>query len=845
MKIATQKTLLLVEDEAIVAAAEKIELEEYGYTVRIAASGEEAVAAVDSSRNVDLILMDINLGSGIDGTQAAEIILKNHDIPILFVSSHHEREIVERTEKISSYGYVVKNSSATVFDASIKMAFKLFYSHKKISESEARYKYLADNIPDIIYSLDGEGRIKTINSASFGRYGYDSETSSGKPFLDFIHPDDQETVIRSFASAIREQRTQTTGLTFRLLTDGGEARWLELNAHAHFDAKGAYIGEEGLLRDITDRKKTEVIQRESEEKYSKIFEGSPFPLMLIDTLDGSFSEVNEALIRNLEYSREELIGNSAINLGILDPGTILESKRLMAETGQFSDFEISVRTKSGAIRVGTATGQVIRISDHPYLLQTITDITDRKNAETMLNKEKERLQLVLSETNTGTWEWNIQTGEAIIDEASARLLGYHIDDFKPLTLESWMLLKHPDDAKTSTELLMKHVRGEMDFYSFESRMLHKIDGWIWIHGRGKIIEWDAEGNPLRMFGTHIDITERKLTEEALQASEAKYRQLYESIMDAIVLIDMDGMILYSNAVFQKMLGYSPCELSTLNNRNLTSEESLEMEKELYAGQILERGFSDIYEKEYVRKDGSLCPVEIRYFLLKDKENNPSSMWAIVRDITERKHAEEKIQALLAEKELILKEVHHRIKNNMSTIGSLLSLQAQSMIEPSAISALEDAKNRVQSTMVLYDRLYHSSNFTAISAKDYLSSLIDDIVANFPNAHRIKLEKNIQDFTLDAKRLQAIGIIINELITNIMKYAFTGIDTGTISMSATNVDGHITIGIHDDGNGMPLSLTFENSPGFGLMLIKVLTEQLEGSVRIEREKGTKIVLEFEK
>jgi CheY-like chemotaxis protein len=120
------KTILLVEDEAIIALTEKMTLEKYGYRVITARTGEEAVATVEKTPAIDLILMDINLGTGIDGTEAAAIILRQRDIPVVFLSSHTEPEVVAKTEKITSYGYVVKDSSGTVLDASIKMAFKLF-----------------------------------------------------------------------------------------------------------------------------------------------------------------------------------------------------------------------------------------------------------------------------------------------------------------------------------------------------------------------------------------------------------------------------------------------------------------------------------------------------------------------------------------------------------------------------------------------------------------------------------------------------------------------------------------------------------------------------------------------
>ncbi|HON78488.1 MAG TPA: response regulator, partial [Spirochaetota bacterium] len=140
------KTILLVEDEVIVALSQKMEMEKRGYSVITASSGKDAIEAFKSNRSIDLILMDIDLGSGIDGTETAELILQERDIPIVFLSSHTEPEIVEKTEKITSYGYVVKNSSITVLDASIKMAFRLFNEKKRVLEHQQKLKHTNEQL---------------------------------------------------------------------------------------------------------------------------------------------------------------------------------------------------------------------------------------------------------------------------------------------------------------------------------------------------------------------------------------------------------------------------------------------------------------------------------------------------------------------------------------------------------------------------------------------------------------------------------------------------------------------------------------------------------------------------
>jgi two-component sensor histidine kinase len=261
-------------------------------------------------------------------------------------------------------------------------------------------------------------------------------------------------------------------------------------------------------------------------------------------------------------------------------------------------------------------------------------------------------------------------------------------------------------------------------------------------------------------------------------------------------------------------------------------------------------FIELQEKEYVRyEDLPLVTaggetVEVEFISNVYLVDGKKVIQCNIRNITDRKIAEELIKTLLAEKELILKEVHHRIKNNMSTIAGLLSLQAEALEIPAAKAALKDAESRVQSMMLLYNKLYQSSGFKAVSVLSYLPALISEILENFPNSASIKVWKIIDDFSLDAKMLQPLGIIINELLTNIMKYAFTGKILGVITVSAFLRGKKVFLSIEDNGNGMPETVDFENSPGFGLMLVGLLTKQLRGTIRIERSQGTKIVLEFD-
>ncbi len=174
-------TILLVEDEPLVALAEKKTLKSFGYRVLVVSSGEDAVAAVKQNPEIDLILMDIDLGEGIDGTEAAERILALRDLPLVFLSGHTEPEYVERTEGITSYGYIVKNSGNTVLDASIKMAFRLFDAHRRLRDSETFQRTVIDGLPLPLVSVDRNDNVTVWNPAAERVFGWNKEEVLGNP----------------------------------------------------------------------------------------------------------------------------------------------------------------------------------------------------------------------------------------------------------------------------------------------------------------------------------------------------------------------------------------------------------------------------------------------------------------------------------------------------------------------------------------------------------------------------------------------------------------------------------------------------------------------------------------
>ncbi len=243
------KTILLVEDETITSVVTAKTLLKFGYNVITANSGQNAVDSAIINKNINLILMDIDLGNGIDGTEAALIILKTQNIPVVFLSSHTEPDIVEKTEKITSYGYVVKNTGSTVLDASIKMAFKLFNAFEKIAESEEKYRSYVENAPDGVFVIDETGHYMEVNKAACSITGYNKEELTLLSIPDLL-PDGASDIGLDQFKTLLETGASKGDMQFK--HKNGSTRWWSVDA-----VKLTANRFLGFTKDITEQIQTE------------------------------------------------------------------------------------------------------------------------------------------------------------------------------------------------------------------------------------------------------------------------------------------------------------------------------------------------------------------------------------------------------------------------------------------------------------------------------------------------------------------------------------------------------------------------------------------------------------
>ncbi len=363
---------------------------------------------------------------------------------------------------------------------------------------------------------------------------------------------------------------------------------------------------------------------------------------------------------------------------------------------------------------------------------------------------------------------------------------------------------------------------------------------------------DSKGNVAGLIGAILDISDRKRAEEALRTSEAKQSNALQMTQAGHWEYDVDSDRFTFNDNFYRIfrttaaaVGGYQLSSGEYARRFLHPDDMAMVGIETRAAiEATDANYSRQIEHRILYADGEVGHIAVRFFIVKDAQGRTIKTYGVNQDISQSKRAEEEIKRQLQEKETLLQEVHHRIKNNIATIGGILSLSMQKITSPEAVAALQDAIGRVDSMRVLYDKLLLSKDYQDISVKKYVESLTDAVVSLFPDQARIRLNQQFADFHLDPKRLFPLGIIINELLTNIMKYAFAGKKSGQIKLSLDKAGRRVTLVIQDNGIGLPDGFAVEGEKGFGLTLVKMLSQQLGGTFAIESHKGTRCTVTFD-
>lgn len=341
-------------------------------------------------------------------------------------------------------------------------------------------------------------------------------------------------------------------------------------------------------------------------------------------------------------------------------------------------------------------------------------------------------------------------------------------------------------------------------------------------------------------GINRDITKRKKAELSLEESEYRYRAYSELSFDAIFEISLDGTITDCNTRASEMFGYSRNELVGMNTLKLTPEEYKGIQPEKITEEFTTG--DEAFEREYKKKDGTVftCAINTKIYT----RGGEKRLIAYVRDISEQKEYEEAIEASLKDKEVLLAEIHHRVKNNLAIISGLLEMQTFNSTDDKITSELKESQSRIQSIAMVHEKLYQSESLSDIALDSYIGELIRFISGTFyQNENKVEVIKDIDPISLEIQQAIPCGLILNEMITNAYKHGFKDIDDGRLRISLKEEDRKIKMTVENNGSTLPEGFDISQSSSLGMTLIQTLVKQLDGSLDISSEDYTSFTVTF--
>lgn len=519
-------------------------------------------------------------------------------------------------------------------------------------ESEKKYRSIFENITDVYYRADLEGNLILVSPSGVDLLGYDSaEEVVGKNIAKEFYVDPQE------RECFRQEILKHGKIIFQgtLKRKDGTPIIAETNSRLVLDQTGKPIAVEGIFRDITEHKRADDLRkinerlqqevnqrklaqaalRESEETYRLLVNNLPgfvfkgFKDWSVEFYDNKVELLTGFNVHTFNSGQMQWI--DVIIKDDIEPARHAFIRALKTDKSYVRDYRI--KSKRDDIIWIQERGYIVcnQDGDIEYVDGVFYDITDLKRAEEELKKSRALLHSTVESLPFDFFAMG-KDGRYILQNSAGK--------------ERWgsIIGKRPEDLSVKSETLTSWLKANRRAFTGEtlkSEVEYIRKGRKEIH-HSILAPIISEGEILGILGANIDITDRKLAEEKIRKSEKKYRELYQGLRDGAASVDLQGVITEFNPAFQRMLGYSAEEIYKLSYKDITPEKWHAIEAKILEEQVLTRGYSGTYEKEYIRKDETVFPVELRTYLVRNEEGHPEGMWATIRNISDRKAAEKQL-----------------------------------------------------------------------------------------------------------------------------------------------------------------------------------------------------------
>lgn len=718
-----------------------------------------------------------------------------------------------------------------------------------LRDREDRFAAIFNQTFGFVGLMTIDGRLIEANQTSLEATGLKADDVIGKYFWDTPWWTHDQNLQQELKKGVAEARQ---GKIVRFEAShpqhNGQILWVDFSLKPYYGADGNLLWLIPEGRDITERKKTEEELRISRERYEAAIRGSRDGIWDWD-VQNNVVFFSPRWKEMLGYKDDEIQNELASWQQLLHPEdqpevfAVLNAYQL--NQLQLYEIEFRMRTKANGYRWILSRGSATRDANGRCIRMagSHTDVTERRQVANELAASERLLRKFIRHTPAAIAILDrefryVQTSQRWISDYRLNhesVIGRsHLDVF-PLKSDRWNEMYQrvlAGSVESCPEDLFHHADGTEEWLQWEARPWNTPDGEI-----GGIILF-----------TQV-ITQRKRAEASVQISESLYRTVVASLAEGVVVQDSSGKIVANNLRAESILGLQHDELTGLTSTD-TRWRSIYPNGEPYPGElhpamrVLKTGQAYFNEVMGIHKPtGELTWIMINSVPIHERQSPKSpAVVTSFHDVTEARQMTERMQESLREKEVMLQEIHHRVKNNLAITVSLLNFQMWRLPEGTGRDAFKQAQNRLHSMALVHEMLYQSQSLSSLDLQQYVQQLLAHLKNGYADQH-VEVIQEITPVNLNLERAIPFGLILNELVSNAFKYAFHNVGQPVLAVRLTVDSDRKCLSVKDNGCGFPATQKMEDTRTLGLRLVRELVIQIDGELEILQEQGTEFRIWF--
>lgn len=722
-------------------------------------------------------------------------------------------------------------------------------AEETLRENEQRLNFYVDHSPLASIEWDSNFIVTRWAGEAEKMFGWSQAETIGKPILDLhmIYEEDIHLVEGTMAN-LEAGRANHVVSSNRNYTKDGRVIFCEWYNTLVTDPQGRLVSVLSQVMDVTERRELEERLRTSEEKYRSLVEATSDCIWEVDRL-GRFTYVSPKIRDMIGYAPEECLGRSPLDFSPEEEAAHAREQvrtSLMAQKECLSQ-EYKVRHRNGQMVVVEVSGVPFFSAKGDFIgMRGITrDITGRKKAEEKMRFQSELRQTILDGIPIMVALLDRHGNFKFVNRCWQNKLGWSIEELK--MHDDIFAEIYPDPAyRESVTDFINQAAGPNTWGDFKARTRD---------GRFIDTSWTnvmlSDGS---IIGIGIDITERKKAEEKVLQSRRLLNATEQISKSGGWEWDLENQTMMWTDQTYRIHGFAPGEIPSDSRffieRSLACYDPEDQPGIMAAFNLcVEHGEPYNLEFPFTTADGRRIWIQTTGQAVMDGKRVVKVLGNIF-DITERKKAELALQASLAEKDVLLREVHHRVKNNLASIVGLIEMQLEGTNNATVMDAFKEIDDRIMSIALVHERLYQSEYLDRIDMEDYLHDLTSHLLVCYGAYSLITCLVDAKHAEMALDIAIPIGLIVNELVTNAIKYAFpqgeprAGQEKCAIRISLFKVDGTFHLCVADNGVGLPPALDWRNISSLGLRLVSLLGEQqLKGRIQLDLAEGTRFMLSF--